>query len=58
VAPGKAADILILDQNPLSDIAATRQIHGVVLKGEYFDRTALDEMLKNAQEQAAKTKGA
>lgn len=58
VAQGKAADILILDQNPLTNIAATRQIHGVVLKGEYFDRTSLDVLLKNAREQVAKKEGA
>ena len=58
VAAGKTADILILDQNPLADIAATRKIHGIVLKGRYFDRTALDEMLKNAREQVAKGEGA
>mgnify|MGYP001587379765 FL=1 len=58
IAPGKAADILILDHNPLADIAATRQIRGVVLKGQYFDRAALDEMLKKAREQVAKSEGA
>lgn len=58
VAPGKAADLLILDHNPLTDITATRQIHGVVLKGRYFDRAALDQMLENAREQVAKREGA
>lgn len=51
LAAGKAADILILDRNPLQDITATRTIAGVVLKGEYFDRKALDEMLKSAKAQ-------
>lgn len=58
VAPGKAADLLILDRNPLTDISATRQIGGIVLKGQYFDRGALDEMLKTAREQVAKREGA
>lgn len=58
VAPGKAADLLILDRNPLTDISATRQIGGIVLKGQYFDRAALDEMLKAAREQVAKREGA
>lgn len=58
VAPGKAADLLILDHNPLTDISATRQIHGVVLKGRYFDRAALDQMLENAREHVAKREGA
>jgi hypothetical protein len=58
VAAGKAADILILDRNPLADIMATRAIGGVVLKGQYFDRKALDEMLKKATEAAARSGGA
>jgi len=53
VAPGKAADILILDRNPLDDIGATRAIAGVVLKGRYFDRPALDAMLAQARQAAA-----
>ena len=48
---GKAADILILDANPLKDIAATRAIRGVVLKGQWLDRAALDAMLAEATAQ-------
>ncbi len=57
ITPGKAADLLILEDNPLTDISATRQIHGVVLKGRYFDRAALDQMLENARQQVAKREG-
>jgi imidazolonepropionase-like amidohydrolase len=53
VAPGKAADILILDANPLTDIAATRSIRSVVLKGRLYDRPALDAMLAEARKLAA-----
>ena len=58
IAPGKAADILILEKNPLLDIAATRSIGGVVLKGQYFERKALDEMFKTIAERNAKTPAA
>ena len=54
VAPGKAADILILDANPLADIANTRGIRTVVLKGKVHDRAALDAMLAEAREKAAR----
>ena len=54
VAKGKAADILILDANPLQDISATRTIRGVVTKGRWLDRTALDQLLKTATEKAAR----
>jgi len=50
---GKAADILLLDQNPLDDIRATRGVHGVVLRGRYHDRTALDALLTEAATRAA-----
>jgi imidazolonepropionase-like amidohydrolase len=53
VAQGKAADILILDANPLDDIGATRSIRGVVLKGRWLDRQALDAMLAEAKAKAS-----
>ncbi|HKP34266.1 MAG TPA: amidohydrolase family protein, partial [Sphingomicrobium sp.] len=53
VANGKAADILILDANPLGDIAATRSIRGVVLKGRWLDRAALDALLAGAKAKAS-----
>jgi imidazolonepropionase-like amidohydrolase len=33
IAPGKAADLLVLDANPLQDILNTRQIHSVWIAG-------------------------
>ena len=53
VAKGKAADILILDANPLQDISATRKVRGVVLKGQWLDRAALDRLLETAKAKAA-----
>ncbi len=53
VAKGKAADILILDANPLQDISATRAIRGVVTKGQWLDRAALDKLLEQAKAKAA-----
>ena len=46
IARGMAADVVLLDANPLRDIHATRGIHAVVMRGELFDRAALDDMLK------------
>src|SRR3546814_8932248 len=39
LAEGKAADLLILDTNPLEDISATRRIEAVILKGQLLDRS-------------------
>jgi imidazolonepropionase-like amidohydrolase len=46
VAAGLEADLILLDDNPLKDIAATRRIHGVMLRGEWMPRQELDDLLK------------
>jgi len=41
IAPGKAADFVILDANPLEDIRNTRTISRVYLRGREVDREGL-----------------
>jgi len=41
VAPGKSADFLVLDANPLDDITNTRRISQVFLRGHAVDRGRL-----------------
>ncbi len=53
IAPGKAADLVLLDRNPLDDIAATRAIATVVMRGKAYDRAALDAMLAKTRDQVA-----
>lgn len=43
VAAGKSADFLVLDANPLEDIANTQRISDVYLRGRALDRAALRE---------------
>jgi imidazolonepropionase-like amidohydrolase len=45
VEPGKVADLVLLDANPLDDIGNTRRIAAVVSGGKLLTRAALDEML-------------
>jgi hypothetical protein len=45
VAPGKLADLVLLDADPLADINNTTTIRAVVANGRYFDRAALDSLL-------------
>jgi len=52
VQRGKAADLLILDANPLRSVAATRKINAVVLHGKLLDRRAIDKLLQKAKAQA------
>jgi hypothetical protein len=44
VAPGKLADLVLLDADPLTDIRNVMKIRAVVANGRYFDRAALDAM--------------
>ena len=46
IEPGKLANLVLLDANPLEDIRNTKRIHGVVLDGKYFGRAQLDTLLK------------
>ncbi len=41
LAPGKSADFLVLDANPLDDIRNTRRIAKIYIKGAEVDRAAL-----------------
>ena len=41
VAPGKSADFVVLDANPLDNIANTRKIDRVYLRGQQVDRAAM-----------------
>lgn len=45
IAVGKHADLLLLDDNPLSDIRHTQRIRAVVLNGRLFQRADLDKLL-------------
>ena len=49
VEPGKIADLVLLDADPLVDIRNTRRIQAVVLHGRFLDRNALDEILSRLE---------
>jgi len=48
------ADLVLLDGNPLEDIGAIRRIHAVVANGRLFDSAALDALLRDVEERAAR----
>lgn len=49
VAPGKVADLVILDANPLAAIENVRRIHAVVANGRFFDTRALAALIAGAR---------
>ncbi len=53
VAEGYQADLLVLDANPLENIANTRRIVTVVVRGNVLDRAALDAMLARVRARLA-----
>jgi len=52
VEPGQAADLVLLDADPLADIRNTRRIAGVLLKGSWLDRTKLELILRKVERSA------
>ncbi len=55
IAPGKAADLVLLEADPLKDIHNTTHILEVFLGGKEFDRATLDAMLKAAEKAATES---
>lgn len=53
VAAGKAADLLVLDGDPLKDITATRAASDVVLRGRLIDRAGLQAMREDVRRRVA-----
>ncbi|MBX7460112.1 amidohydrolase family protein [Qipengyuania huizhouensis] len=45
IEPGKLADVVLLDANPLADIANTRKIAGVFSDGRWLSKSRFDAML-------------
>lgn len=55
VARGQAADLLVLDADPLRDIRNTRRIHGVVVDGRWIPPEERRRLLVGVEEAAAAT---
>jgi imidazolonepropionase-like amidohydrolase len=49
VEPGKLADLVLLDANPLDDIRNTQKIRAVVANGRLYRRADLDQLLVTAR---------
>ena len=49
IAVGRVADMVLLSDDPLADIANTRNIAGVLLRGAWLPRADLDRALADVQ---------
>jgi imidazolonepropionase-like amidohydrolase len=49
VASGAEADLILLEANPLGDIANTKRIRGVMADGRWLDRGDLDALLEDVR---------
>ena len=52
IRPGQRADVVLLNQDPLANISATRSIEAVVLRGTPLGRSVLDSLLTTIREAA------
>jgi len=50
IEPGKLADLVLLDANPLEDIRNTQKIRAVVADGRLYRRADLDQLLAGSKE--------
>lgn len=53
IEPGKLADLVLLDQNPLEDIRNTRRIVAVVANGRLYTKSTLNRMLDEVEKRVA-----
>jgi imidazolonepropionase-like amidohydrolase len=51
IAPGKAADLVLLDASPLADIRNVGKVHSVWRAGRYLNRRTIDLMLEGFAKQ-------
>jgi imidazolonepropionase-like amidohydrolase len=49
IEPGKLADLVLLEGDPLANIRNTARVRAVVANGRYLDRRALDALLATAE---------
>lgn len=49
IEAGKDADFILLDANPMVDIKNTRKIAGLMIGKDWYCKTQLDELLKEAE---------
>jgi imidazolonepropionase-like amidohydrolase len=54
IEPGKIADLVFLDANPLEDIRNTQKVTAVIVNGRYISKAGLQKILQRVEESAKK----
>jgi hypothetical protein len=54
IEKGKAADLILLDADPVADIKNTTRINAVIQRGRFISRSDLDRMLADVESLASK----
>jgi imidazolonepropionase-like amidohydrolase len=49
IKPGAPADLILLSENPLQSIKATRMIEGVILNGKWLDKKSITDEFKKLE---------
>jgi len=49
VAKGKRADLVLVDANPLDDIANSAKVAGVMLNGRWMSKADIDKRLESGK---------
>lgn len=56
IAPGMKANLILLDANPVEDIANTKKISSVIMAGTLYTRNQLDDLLNTSAKIASSQK--
>ena len=51
IEPGKRADLVLLNANPIENISNTQKIEAVFVNGTYYDRETLDKGLEKIRKE-------
>ena len=54
IVPGGSADLVLLDANPIEDVANARGIAGVMLRGDWWPRPRIEQEIAAIQEEYAR----
>ncbi|UAA37832.1 amidohydrolase family protein [Paraneptunicella aestuarii] len=51
IEPGKKADLIVVQQNPLDDVNALSELNGVVKEGDWLPKSELESLISKARDE-------